>query len=119
MIGAVVILVPSELVVAAGSLVVEVVWATVGSADGVVSAGTVVEEVVEVVEDVVGSADLVGASEVVDEVEDVEEVVDDDVDEVVSGAWELEDEEVVSLVRSCTMLEAPALWAATAVNRSA
>jgi hypothetical protein len=110
-------LVLSALLVAAGPLDEDVVWAAVGSAEGVVSAAAeVVEEDVEEDEDVVGSADVVGASEVVDDVEDVEEV-DDEVG-VVSGASELEDE-VVSLVRSGKMLEGPALWAATAVNRSA
>lgn len=108
--------------VEAGPLVEEVVgWATVESAEVVVSAGAAVEEddeveEVEEVEEVVGSAEVVGASEVVGSAEDVEEV-DDDVEEVVSGASEVVDE-VVSLVRS-TMLETPALCAATAVNSSA
>lgn len=123
-VGAVVVLLLSELDVDPAALVVgAVVWATVESAE-VVSAGAalVVEEVedveeVEEVEEVVGSAEVVGASDVVGASEVVDDV-DDDVEEVVSGASELEDE-VVSLVTSCTMLETPALWAATAVNRSA
>jgi hypothetical protein len=110
-VGVEVVLLLSELVVEAGPLLVDVVWATVGSAEVVGSAAVEEEEEEEVeeVEDVVGSADVIGASEVVDDVEDVEEVDDeDDVVGVVSGASELEDE-VVSLVRSCKMLEAPAL----------
>lgn len=119
--GAEVVWLLSELDVDAGPLVVEAeVWATVESAE-VVSAGAaeVVEEVEEVdeVEEVVGSAEVVGSSEVVGASEVVDDV-DDDVVEVVSGASELEDE-VVSLVISETMLERPALCAATAVNSSA
>lgn len=65
----------SELEVEAGPLV-EVVEGAVDSAEEVVSAAAVLEEELEEVEDVVGSAEGVGVSEAVDDVEDVEEVDD-------------------------------------------
>jgi hypothetical protein len=93
--------------------VLEVVEETVGSgvlegsADVVGSAG-VEEDEVEVVG--IGSEEVVASSED-EELDEVVEVVG-----VVSGASEVDVEEVV---RSLTMLGTPALWAATAVNSRA
>lgn len=112
-----VVLSPSELDVEVGS-VLEVVEGTVGSGveegDAEVVGSVVVGSAVEEVEVVVGSL-LVVDSSVEVSLEDVEV---DEVVGVVSGASEVE-EEVVSVVRSDTMLETPALWAATAVNSRA
>lgn len=97
--------------------VLEVVEGTVDSAVEEGSAevvGSVAEEGAVEVEEVVvvvGSAVVLGSVEVSLEVVEVDEVVD-----VVSGT---EEDEVVSLVISDTMLERPALWAATAVNSRA
>ena len=74
-VGVEVVLLLSELEVEAGPLV-EVVEGAVDSAEEVVSAAAVLEEELEEVEDVVGSAEGVGVSEAVDDVEDVEEVDD-------------------------------------------
>lgn len=98
--------------------VLEVVEGTVDSAVEEGSAevvGSVAEEGAVEVEEVVvvvGSAVVLGSVEVSLEVVEVDEVVD-----VVSGTEE--EDEVVSLVISDTMLERPALWAATAVNSRA
>jgi hypothetical protein len=109
-----VVLSPSVLGAEVGS-VLGVVEGTVGSGveegDAEVVGSVVVGSVVEEVEVVVGSV-LVVDSSVEVSLEDVEV---DEVVGVVSGASEVEEE----VVRSDTMLETPALWAATAVNSRA